>query len=36
MAAPYSPFPDSIRRDTDVVEVTRTWSFTTSDRLQAE
>ncbi|MBI4996492.1 MAG: TonB family protein [Rhodocyclales bacterium] len=36
MAAPYSPFPDSIRRDTDVVEITRTWSFTTSDRLQAQ
>jgi protein TonB len=36
MAAPYAPFPDSIRRDTDVVEITRTWSFTTSDRLQAQ
>ncbi len=36
MAAPDSPFPDSIRRDTDVVEITRTWSFTTSDRLQAQ
>jgi protein TonB len=36
MAAPYSAFPDSIRRDTDVVEITRTWSFTTSDRLQAQ
>lgn len=36
MAAPYSRFPDSIRRDTDVVEITRTWSFTTSDRLQAQ
>lgn len=36
MAAPYSAFPDAIRRDTDVVEITRTWSFTTSDRLQAQ
>ncbi|HTY03488.1 MAG TPA: TonB family protein [Rhodocyclaceae bacterium] len=36
MAAPYAPFPDSIRRDTDVVEITRTWSFTTADRLQSE
>jgi protein TonB len=36
MAAPYSRFPDAIRRDTDVVEITRTWSFTTSDRLQAD
>jgi protein TonB len=36
MAAPYATFPDAIRRDTDVVEITRTWSFTTSDRLQAQ
>jgi protein TonB len=36
MAAPYAPFPDNIRRDTDVVEITRTWSFTRSDRLQAQ
>jgi periplasmic protein TonB len=36
MAAPYPPFPDAIRRDTDILEITRTWSFTTSDRLQSE
>jgi periplasmic protein TonB len=36
MAGPYSPFPEAIRRDTDVIEITRTWSFTTSDRLQAD
>jgi protein TonB len=36
MAAPYAAFPDAIRRDTDIVEITRTWSFTTSDRLQAQ
>jgi periplasmic protein TonB len=36
MAAPYPKFPDSVRRDTDVIEITRTWSFTTSDRLQAD
>lgn len=34
MAAPYAPFPEAIRRDTDVLEISRTWSFTTSDRLQ--
>jgi protein TonB len=34
MAAPYAPFPDNIRRDTDIIEITRTWSFSTSDRLQ--
>ena len=36
MAAPYSVFPDSVRRDTDVLEITRTWSFTTSDRLRSD
>jgi protein TonB len=36
MAAPYSAFPEAVRRDTDVLEITRTWSFTTSDHLQAD
>lgn len=36
MAAPYGMFPESIRREYDQVEISRTWSFTTSDRLQAE
>lgn len=36
MAAPYPPFPDAIKRDTDIIEITRTWSFTTADRLQAD
>jgi protein TonB len=36
MAAPYAPFPEAIRRDTDIIEITRTWSFTAADRLQAE
>jgi len=36
MAAPYAPFPDAIRRDTDIVEIVRTWTFTTSDRIQAD
>ena len=34
LAAPYSPFPPDIRRDTDVIEITRTWTFTNSDMLQ--
>jgi protein TonB len=36
MAAPYPPFPEAIRRDTDILEISRTWSFTSSDRLQAD
>ena len=34
MAGPYAPFPPDIRRDTDIIEITRTWSFTGSDQLQ--
>jgi protein TonB len=34
MAAPYAVFPDAIRRDTDIIEITRTWSFTGTDQLQ--
>ena len=35
MASPYAAFPPDIARDTDIIEITRTWTFTTSDRLQA-
>lgn len=34
MAAPYAPFPPAIRRDTDVLELTRVWSFVNGDSLQ--
>ena len=36
MAAPYATFPESIRRDTDIVEITRTWTFTQADRLHSD
>jgi protein TonB len=36
LAAPYAAFPPDIRRDTDIIEITRTWSFTRSDELIAE
>jgi protein TonB len=36
LAAPYAAFPAAITRDTDVLEITRTWTFTNSDRLQAD
>ena len=36
MAGPYSAFPDDIRRDTDIVSITRTWVFTRSDQLVSE
>ena len=34
LAAPYPAFPPDIRKDTDVIEITRTWTFTNADMLQ--
>jgi protein TonB len=34
MAAPYAPFPEAVRRDTDEIEITRTWTFTRSDQVE--
>ena len=36
MAAPYAAFPEAIRRDTDVLEITRTWTFTNADQLRSD
>ncbi|MBI5006960.1 MAG: energy transducer TonB [Nitrosomonadales bacterium] len=36
LAAPYAPFPPDIRKETDVLSITRTWIFTTTDRLESE
>lgn len=36
LGAPYSAFPADISRDTDVVSITRTWTFTRSDRFSPE
>lgn len=33
MAAPYAAFPASIRRDTDLLVITRTWFFSQGDRI---
>ncbi len=35
LAAPYAPFPDNIRKDTDILSITRTWTFTREDSLAA-
>ena len=34
LAAPYAPFPPDIRKDADVLHITRTWEFST-DRMQS-
>ena len=36
LGAPYSPLPPSITRDTDILTITRTWTFTSNDRLESE
>ena len=36
LAAPYSPLPPEITRDTDILTIVRTWTFTTADRLEGE
>jgi protein TonB len=36
LAAPFAPFPPDIAKDTDILSITRTWSFTRSDQFQAE
>ena len=36
LAAPFDRFPDAIRRDTDILHITRTWTFTRTDQVIAE
>jgi protein TonB len=31
LAAPFPPFPPEIARDTDILEITRTWMFTNDE-----
>ena len=36
LASPYAPLPPDILKDTDILEITRTWTFTSSDKLESE
>ena len=36
LSAPFDRFPDNVKRDTDVLHITRTWMFTRGDLLSAE
>jgi periplasmic protein TonB len=36
MGSPYAAFPPDIRRDTDVIEITRTWTFAPGDQLSSK
>jgi protein TonB len=33
LAAPFKPFPPNVKRDTDILHITRNWAFTRSDLL---
>jgi len=36
LASPFSPLPPDISKDVDILTITRTWSFTPSDKLESE
>ena len=36
LAAPFAPLPPDIRKDTDILVITRTWTFTSTDRLESK
>lgn len=36
LAAPYAPFPADIRKNTDILSIVRTWTFTTNDHVETE
>jgi protein TonB len=36
MSAPFSPLPPDIRRDTDILHITRTWTFAKGDELRSD
>ncbi len=36
LAAPFAPFPENIRKDTDILAITRTWTFTRQDQLTSQ
>ncbi len=36
LGAPYTTFPEDIKKDTDILSITRTWTFTQEDALSTE
>ncbi len=36
LGAPYAPFPEALRRDTDILEIVRTWTFSRDQRLHGD
>lgn len=36
LGAPYAAFPADVAKDTDVIDISRTWRFTSSDRIETD
>ena len=36
LASPFAPFPPNIKADTDLLEITRTWTFTNTDQVHTQ
>ena len=36
LSAPFPPLPADIRKEADILSITRTWTFTSTDRLESE
>lgn len=36
LASPFAPFPPDIRKDYEVIEITRTWTFTNRDQVRTD
>ncbi len=36
MAAPYAPFPEDFVKEVDILHITRTWQFQSSERFAAQ
>ncbi|MBB5019335.1 protein TonB [Chitinivorax tropicus] len=34
-SAPFAPFPPDVRKDSDIISITRTWTFTTANKLES-
>ena len=34
LAGPFKPFPDPLRKEADILHITRNWSFTRNDGLR--
>ena len=36
LGAPYAPFPEDIRKEVDILSITRTWTFTKDETLSSQ